>query len=82
MGEPAQRFSSTCSKTANGFLACATMCGACAHPDQSPLLAQMALVKNDLWVRTSTAILPFFMLRGVPRHDGLLSLISDTDHNE
>jgi hypothetical protein len=73
MGEPEQRFSSTCSKTEYVLLAWATMCGSCAHPDQSPLLAPAALLENDLWVRTSTAILLFFILRGVAIHDRLLS---------
>jgi hypothetical protein len=49
------------------------MCGSCAHPDQSPLLARAALLRNDLWVRTSTAILLFFILGGVAIHDCLLS---------
>jgi hypothetical protein len=73
MGEPGQRFSSACSKAGQVCLPWATMCGSCAHPDQSPLLARTALVKNDLWVRTSAPILRFFMLGGVAIHDGLLS---------
>ncbi len=74
MGEPEQRFSSTCSRTENALLTRATMCGSCAHPDQSPLLARAALVRNDLWVRTSALILLFFILGGVAIHDGLLSI--------
>lgn len=73
MGEPEQRFSSTCSRTEKLLPAWATMCGSCAHPDQSPLLARAALLRNDLWVRTSTAILLFFILGGVAIHDCLLS---------
>jgi hypothetical protein len=76
MGEPEQRFSSTCSRTEKLLPAWATMCGSCAHPDQSPLLARAALLRNDLWVRTSTAILLFFILGGVAIHDCLLSSIS------
>lgn len=72
MGEPEQRFSSTCSRTEKLLPAWATMCGSCAHPDQSPLLARAALLRNDLWVRTSTAILLFFILGGVAIHDCLL----------
>jgi hypothetical protein len=49
------------------------MRGSCTHPDQSFLLALAALLENDLWVRTSILILPFFMLGGVARHDGLFS---------
>ena len=78
MGEPEQRFSSTCSRTEYALLAWATMGGSCAHPDQSPLLARAALVRNDLWVRTSGPILPFFMLGGVAIHDCLPSLIGKT----
>lgn len=66
MGEPEQRFSSTCSKAENALLPWATMCGSCTHPDQSPLLAHTALRRNDLWVRTSAPILLFFILGGVP----------------
>lgn len=73
MGEPEQRFSSTCSRAENALLPWATMGGSCAHPDQSPLLAHTALRRNDLWVRTSAPILLFFILGGVPIHDGLLS---------
>jgi hypothetical protein len=57
MGEPEQRFSSACSRTENALLAWATMRGSCAHPDQSFLLAPTALLRDDLWVRTST---PFY----------------------
>src|SRR5689334_6254172 len=74
MDEPGQRFSSTCSKTEHALLTWATMCGSCAHPDQSPLLARAALVRNDLWVRTSAPLLLFFILGGVAIHDRLLSL--------
>jgi hypothetical protein len=77
MGEPEQRFSSTCSKTENGFLAWATLCGACAHPDQSLLLARTALLRNDLRVRTSAPILLFFILGGVAIHDRLFSSLDN-----
>jgi hypothetical protein len=73
MGEPEQRFSSACSRAEPLGLPWATMRGSCAHPDQSPLLARAALVRNDLWVRTSAPILRFFLLGGVARHDCLLS---------
>jgi hypothetical protein len=79
MGEPEQRFSSTCSRTEKLLPAWATMCGSCAHPDQSPLLARAALLRNDLWVRTSTAILLFFILGGVAIHDCLLSTIGSLE---
>lgn len=82
MGEPEQSFSSTCSIPQEVLMTWATMRGSCAHPDQSPLLAHLALLRNDLWVRTSTPILPFFILGGVAIHDGLLSscgLVSTSD---
>lgn len=73
MGEPGQRFSSACSRIELALLIWATMRGSCALPDQPLVLALAALLENDLRVRTSAPILPFFMLGGVARHDGLLS---------
>ncbi len=71
MGEPEESFSSPCSRTDTALLAWATMRGSSAHPDQSLMLAHAALLRRDLWVRTSVPILSFFTLGGVSIHDGL-----------
>lgn len=76
MGEPGPRFSSACSRAELAVVPWATMCGSCALPDQSSVLAHAALLGNDHWLRTSAPILPFSCWVVSKRHDGLLSRLS------
>ena len=48
------------------------MGGSCAHSDPSRGLALVHNDANDLWVGASTPLLPFFILGGVPLHEGLV----------